>query len=46
MCYGSYREKTLRNITNYTLLSTIAKAFSLYADDTVYNTDLVKKSLL
>lgn len=46
MCYGGYREKTLRNITNYTLLNTIAKAFSLYADDTVYNTDLVKKSLL
>jgi hypothetical protein len=46
MCYGSYREKTLRNITNYSLLNTIARAFTLYADDTVYNTDLVKKSLL
>lgn len=46
MCYGSYREKRLRDITNFTLLNTIAKAFSLYADDTVYNTDLIKKSLL
>ena len=46
MCYGSYRDKTLRNITNYTLLNTIARAFTLYADDTVYNTDLVKKTLL
>lgn len=44
--YGSYRNMEIGDMTNYKLLHEIAKAMSLYADNTQYNTTLVKESLL
>lgn len=46
ICYGKYRQQKLRDITNHALVTTIAKALSLYADNKTYNTDFIKKNII
>lgn len=44
--YGGYRNLRLSTIDNLSLVNTIATSFSLYADRSSYNTQLVKSKVL
>jgi len=46
MCYGSHRNAKLKDMTNFDMTVSIAKALGLYADSKTFNTSFIKESLL
>jgi len=46
ICYGSYRERNMKDLSNLEFLETIAQSLYLYSDGTVYNTKFIKEKVL